>query len=143
MNLSSSHDNISCGFMLYPIIPLCPLCLADVMAELVVCHLRLLNISAGPNMQNSGSLQDLPAGFDSTVTSAYILGSARRCSDSPFLMRMSSKCDDWSRQRHQQILSACHIRSCAHLVEVILYNHILVSLPTLILTQIHNVHYIP
>lgn len=88
-------------------------------------------------MQNSGSLQDLLASLDLTVTSAYVLVFSPEVEWQPIIIiiirRMSRKCDDQSRQRHQQILSACHIRICVHLVEVnLLYNHILVSLPALI-----------
>lgn len=43
------------------------------------------------------------------------------------IMRISRKCDDQSRPRHEGTLSACCIRSCVHLVEVnLLHNHILV-----------------
>lgn len=105
--------------MSFPIIPLCHrLLLADVMAELVVCHLRLLDISSCLYLQNSLGLQDLLAGLDTTVTSSYVLGSARRCRDIPFLTRISKKSVDQSRHRHQQILTECRIRNCVHLVEV-------------------------
>lgn len=58
---------------------------------------------------------------------------ARSRSDSPLVVRISRRCDDRSRQRHQQILSACRIRSCVHLAEVnLLYNRILDRLPVLI-----------
>lgn len=109
------------------------LCVHTVVGCWMVCHLRLLDISACPFMQNSDSPQDLPAGLDSTVTCAYVLVLACRRSDSPFLMKISRKCDDQSRQRHKQILWACCIRSCVHLVRVnLLCMHILVSLPIVI-----------
>lgn len=112
--LSFFHNNMLCGWVSYANPSVFMLWLYFVVAELVLCHLRLLATSAFPYMQNSGGIQYLMAGLNSAVSSAYLWVSAQRLCDSLFLGRISGKCDDQSRKRHQQILSACHIKNSVH-----------------------------
>ena len=88
---------------------------------------------ACPHVQRSGSPQDLPAGLDSSVTSAHVF-SQPGGSDSLLLLRALQENVMTSQDRDiNKTLPACHIRSCLHLVEVnLLYYHILLSLPALI-----------
>lgn len=126
-----------CGWVSFPSSSLFMLWLRRAVADLELCHVGLWDTSA---------YMHLTASLNSAVTSAS-LGVFQ-----PRVVWLSltwgGGCDDQSRKKRQQILSACHIKNSVHYVEVnLLCNHILLNLPSeIFLTlcswwQIHAVNY--